>query len=32
MISVGASILLMTLSMAKSEAHCHIYRVWHYPK
>ena len=26
------SILVTTLSTARSEAHCHIYRVWHYPK
>jgi hypothetical protein len=32
MIFVGLSILVMTLSTAKSEAHCHIYHVWHYPK
>ena len=32
MIVVGLSILVMTLSTARSEAHCHIYHVWHYLK
>ena len=32
MIAVVLSILAMTLSTARSEAHCHIYRVWKYPK
>ena len=30
MVAAGLSILAMTLSTARSEAHCHIYRVWHY--
>ena len=30
--AVVLSILVTTLSTARSEAHCHIYRVWHYPK
>lgn len=32
MIVVGLSILATTMSMARSEAHCHIFRVWRYPK
>ena len=30
--AVVLSILAMILSTARSEAHCHIYKVWKYPK
>ena len=32
MIVVGLSILATTMWTARSEAHCHIYHVWHYLK
>ena len=32
MVVVGLSILATSMWTAKSEAHCHIYRVWHFHK
>ncbi len=32
MVAVVLSILPTTMSMARSEARCHIYKVWKYPK
>ena len=30
MVVAGLSILVTTLSTARSEAHCHLHRIWHY--